>query len=226
MNSAFEPYRNTKSSYTALFFDCRHVIFLAIASELPGIAVKRIFLTLAVLANITLLIAFVLGWQIGDPMKLNGHDSEVNQRIGTHLLAGLGALTSATMVHALLFTYFMGTGRWIEETSNAYSLSDSWYRRNQRVKYGILPGICIGFLLLVITGSLGAVADPATTASLSKTFGINDSTLHFGAAICAWIANIIINITQYIAIMKNSAVVECVLAEVRRIRLEKGLPVD
>ena len=130
------------------------------------------------------------------------------------------------MVHALLFTYFMGTGRWIEETSKAYSLSESWYLTNQRIKYGILPGICIGFLLLVITGSLGAVADPATSASLQKTLGISDSTLHFSAAVCAWIANIIINMTQYIAIIRNSAIVEGVLAEVRRIRQEKGLPVD
>lgn len=187
---------------------------------------KRIFLTLAVLANITLLIAFILGWQVGDPMKLNGHDPDVNRRIGTHLLVGLGALTSATMVHALLFTYFMGTGRWIEETSHAYSLSDAWYRHNQRIKYGILPGICIGFLLLVTTGALGAVADPATSASLRKTVGISDSTLHFSAAVCAWIVNIVINITQYFAIIKNSAIVEGVLAEVRRIRLEKGLPIE
>lgn len=172
-----------------------------------------------------LLIAFVLGWQIGDPMKFNGRDPEVNHRIGTHLLIGLGALTSATMVHALLFTYFMGTGRWIEETSQAYGLPDSWYRTSQRIKYGILPGIGIGFLLLIATGSLGAVADPATSASLEKTIGINDSTLHFSAAAFAWMANIIINMTQFFAIAKNSAIVEGVLAEVRRIRLEKGLPV-
>lgn len=187
---------------------------------------KRIFLTLAVVANITLLIAFVLGWQVGDPMKLNGLDPEVNSRIGTHLLIGLGALTSATMVHALLFTYFMGTGRWIEETSQAYSLPDSWHRQNQRIKYGILPGICIGFLLLVMTGAFGAIADPATAASLEKSIGINDSTLHFCAAIFAWIVNIVVNMTQYFAIARNSSLVEGVLAEVRRIRVEKGLPVD
>lgn len=106
---------------------------------------KRIFLTLAVLANIVLLITFGLGWQIGDTTLLNGRDPEVNQRIGNHLLVGLGALTSATMVHALILTYFMGTGRWIEETSQAYRLSGEWYRQNQRTKYGILPGIFISF---------------------------------------------------------------------------------
>ncbi len=226
MSSALKPYRNTQSSYTALFFDCGQFKFLVNGFEQSGIAVKRIFLTLAVLANIILLIAFVLGWQVGDPMKLHGLDPEVNHRIGTHLLVGLGALTSATMVHALLFTYFMGTGRWIEETSKAYSLPDSWYRQSQRTKYRILPGIFVGFLLLIATGSLGAVADPATTASLQNVLGVSDSTLHFAAAVGAWIVNIIVNVTQYFAIMKNSAIVEGVLAEVRRIRLEKGLPVD
>jgi hypothetical protein len=190
------------------------------------LTVKRIFLTLAVLANITLLVAFTLGWQIGDPMAGGGRDPEVNGRIGMHLLVGLGALTSATMVHALLFTYFMGTGRWIEETSHAYSLSTEWYRQNQRTKYSILPGIIISFLMLVATGSLGAVADPATAVSLQKTLGINDSTLHFTAAVCSWIVNLIVNATQYFAIARNSAIVEGVLAEVRRIRVEKGLPVD
>ena len=187
---------------------------------------KRIFLTLAVLANIVLLITFGLGWQIGDTTLLNGRDPEVNQRIGNHLLLGLGALTSATMVHALILTYFMGTGRWIEETSQAYRLSGEWYRQNQRTKYGILPGIFISFLGLVVTGALGAVADPARAVSLEKTLGIHDSTLHFGAAVCTWIVNLIVNMTQYFAITKNSTIVEGVLAEVRRIRIEKGLPVD
>ena len=97
--------------------------------------VKRIFLTLAILANLTMLIAMVLGIQVGDPMKSHGLDPEVNSRLGTHILIGLAALTSTTMVHALLFTYFMGTGRWLEETASAYSLSEDWYRRNQKIKY-------------------------------------------------------------------------------------------
>jgi hypothetical protein len=153
--------------------------------------VKRIFLTLAVLANITMLIALILGVQIGDPMQNGGRDPAVNSRIGTHILIGLGALTSTTMVHALIFTYFMGTGRWLEETSTAYAL-----------------------------------ADPATAVSLEATVGISDSTLHFAMAVLTWIVTMMINFTQYIAIARNSAVVEGVLAEVRRIRLERGLPVD
>ena len=187
---------------------------------------KRIFLTLAVLANITMIVALVLGLRVGDPMKSHGLDPIVNARIGTHILIGLGALTSTTMVHALIFTYFMGTGRWLEETGTAYSLSEEWYKRNQQIKYGILPGILISFLMIVATGCFGAVADPATAVSLEKVVGVSDGTLHFGMAVITWFVTMVINFTQYIAIARNSAVVDGVLAEVRRIRIERGLPVD
>jgi hypothetical protein len=188
--------------------------------------VKRIFLTLAILANITMLIAMTLGLQVGDPMKSGGLDPEVNSRIGTHILIGLGALTSTTMVHALIFTYFMGTGRWLEETSAAYSLPQEWYQHNQKIKYGILPGIMISFLMILATGCFGAVADPATAVSLEGVFGMSDSTLHFSMALLTWLITMMIQFTQYVAISRNSAVVEGVLGEVRRIRMERGLPVE
>ncbi len=189
---------------------------------------KRIFLTLAVLANIITLIALVLGLKIGDPMKLtNGvPDAAVNAQVGTHILIGLGALAGITLVHALLFTYFMGTGRWLEETSTAYSLSPEWYKQNQTIKYGVMPGILISFLMIVATGAFGAVADPATAMSLKDVSGISDSTLHFGMAVTTWLVTLMINFTQFVAIARNSKIVEGVLAEVRRIRTERGLPVD
>ncbi len=187
---------------------------------------KRIFLTLAILANVTMLAALVMGLQIGDPMTLGGRDPDVNRWIGNHILVGLFALTSVTMVHALLFTYFMGTGRWIEETSAAYKLPPQFHNANQKLKYGILPGIMFTFLMALGTGCCGAVADPATAASLTSWTGVSDSVLHFAMAIATWCVNLLVNFTQYFRIAGNSTIVEAVLAEVRRIRLERGLPVD
>lgn len=186
----------------------------------------RIFLSLAILANIAMIASLILGLRIGDPMTLNGRDTVVNARIGSHMLIGLGALTSTTLVHAILLTYFMGTGRWLEETSAAYSLPRDWHRLNQRIKYSTLPGIVTCFLLVLATGCFGAVADPATALSLEPSLGISDSTLHFSFAVFTWLVNVAVNFTQYIAIARNSAIVEAVLAEVRRIRIENGLPVE
>ncbi|MBL8819776.1 MAG: hypothetical protein JNL58_27370 [Planctomyces sp.] len=184
---------------------------------------KRIFLTLAVIANCVLVTALFFGLWVGDP---NTRDLVVQQRISTHMLIGLGALTFATLVHAILFTYFMGTGRWLEETSRAYSLDQAWHSENQRIKYGTLPGMVVCLLLLITTGALGAAADPATPVSLDGFLGMSGSTIHFTIAITTASVNLIVNIMELIAIHRNGMIIEGVLAEVRRIRLDRGLPVE
>ena len=99
--------------------------------------VKRIFLTLAFVTFVFLTLTIVLGLNIGDSKSL---DPATQSKVSTHMLVGLGTLTFATLVHAISLTYFMGTGRWLEETSRAYSLDDSWHSENQKIKYRTLPG--------------------------------------------------------------------------------------
>jgi len=189
--------------------------------------VKRIFLTLASLSTILLVTTIVLGLNIGldakDPNSLI--NPEVTSRIDSHMLCGLGALIFATLVHAISLTYFMGTGRWIEETSNAYSLGDSFYKKNQSIKYSTLPGLVACIVLLIATGALGAIADPRSMVSLDGTFGLSGRQFHFFGAILTAIANVLTNFTQFVAISRNTNVVDSVLQEVHRIREERGLPV-
>lgn len=184
--------------------------------------VKRIFLTLASLSTCFLIAAVVMGLNVGDAKSL---DPATQSRISNHMLVGLGALTFATLVHAISLTYFMGTGRWIEETSNAYSLSPDFYNSNQKNKYSILPGMTICMLLLIATGALGAIADPATPMNLDGTLGLTGSRIHFFGAIVTLLANLLTNFLQFVAISRNSHVVDSVLEEVRRIREERGLAV-
>lgn len=183
---------------------------------------KRIFLTLTLVATACLVVAVVLGLNIGDAKVA---DRETQSRISTHMLVGLGTLTFATLVHAISLTYFMGTGRWIEETSNAYSLPESFYKQNQKIKYGTLPGMTLCIVLLIVTGAMGAVADPATPVSLDGTLGMTGAQIHFFTAVGTAIINLAVNFTQFVAISRNTRVVESVLEEVHRIREERGLPV-
>ena len=180
---------------------------------------KRIFVTLALCATTLLLITIVLGLNIDDAKSVEAQGS-----ISQHMLIGMGALTFGILVHAISLTYFMGTGRWIEETSNAYGLGDELYNKSQKIKYGTLPGLTTSVGLLIATGAFGAVADPATQISLDGFLGMSGATIHFGVAITTLVVNGLTNFTQFVAISKNSLVVESVLAEVRRIRTERGLP--
>lgn len=183
---------------------------------------KRIFLSLVVVSTILLVVAATLGLNIGDVRSL---DASTQSQVSMHMLVGLGALTFATLVHAICLTYFMGTGRWIEETSNAYSLDLSWYDRNQRIKYRTVGGVVLCVLLLISVGAFGAVADPATPVSLDGTLGMTSGQIHFFTAVLTVIINIVTNFAQFVAISQNSILVDGVLAEVCRIRADRGLPV-
>ena len=184
---------------------------------------KRIFLTLAVVAAILVIITIVMGLSIGDATRV---DRAVQRSVSNHFLMGMAALAFCLLVHAISLTYFMGTGRWLEETSNAYSLGDSYYESSKKIKYGTLPGLTACVVLLITTAGLGAVADPGTMTSLGNPFGFTDAQIHFFAACLTALINVGVNFSQYVAISRNSAVVEQVLAEVRLIRQERGLPVE
>lgn len=183
----------------------------------------RIFLSLALVANVVLVSAIVLGMQIGDVTRT---DRAVQSAIGVHMLAGLGALTFATLVHAIVLTYFMGTGRWLEETSRAYQLDLRLYQQSQKIKYGTLPGMIVCLLLLIGTGALGAAADPATPVSLDGVLGLKGSTIHLLVALITIFVNLVVSLSQYLAVSGNAAIIEVVLGDVRRIRMERGLPVN
>lgn len=183
---------------------------------------KRIFLTLAIFSTVLLIAAFSLGMSIGDAKDA----SAATQRyVSWHLLTALGALVFASLVHAIVLTYFMGTGRWMEETSRAYQLNESFLTENQSLKYRLLPAMSGCLLLLILTGGFGAAADPASPVGFQGWLGLSAAMIHFLIAAILISANLLVNAWEFAAITRNSAIVEDVLAQVRKIRVERGLPV-
>ena len=180
----------------------------------------RIFLPLSLLSAVTLVVAMVLGLSIDDPRVL---DKGVQAGVQYHFLAALAALVFATLVHAIVLTYFMGTGRWIEETSTAYSLGPELYHQSKALKYRTIPAMVGCFFLLIFTGALGAAADPAAPMHSRGWFGVSAATIHLTAALITVFANLAVNYLEFKALERNSEIIEGVLAQVRRIRLEKGL---
>jgi hypothetical protein len=168
-------------------------------------------------------LTFVLGLQIDDPKVV---DRAVQAGVTFHFLSALAALCFATLVHAIVLTYFMGTGRWLEETSQAYRLPGEFLRECQRLKYRVVPGIVGCFLLLLATGAFGAAADPGSPVQFAGWWGFSPALWHRALAMLALVANLGLNYYEYVALFRNSEIIHAVLQEVRRIRLEKGLAVD
>ena len=188
-----------------------------------GLNVVRIFLPLAFLSTVSLLGAMGLGLAIDDPKV---RSAAVQAGVQYHFLAALAALVFATLVHAIVLTYFMGTGRWLEETSSAYRLDPRLHARNQTIKYRTIPLMVLCFVLLIVTGAVGAAADPASPIQAKGWFGFSAATIHLVVALTTVAMNIAVNWLEFNGIEQNTEVIEEALAEVRRIRLEKGLAVD
>lgn len=181
----------------------------------------RILLTMAALSTALLIVAFATGFQIADPTV---NDPAIQAVVSRHMLTSLAALVFAAFVHALVLTYFMGTGRWIEETSTAYRLAPDWKRNTQSIKYRVIPAMVGCLLLLVATGATGTAADPASPVAFGRGGPFSPSRLHLVVSSITLAVNLLVHLQELAAIRRNGELVTGILAEVKRIRSERGLP--
>ncbi|MDC0273770.1 MAG: hypothetical protein P8M30_01585 [Planctomycetaceae bacterium] len=181
---------------------------------------SRIFSSLCVVSTILLIVALVLGLNIDDAKELSSRGA-----VSNHMLMALAALVFALLVHAILLTYFMGTGRWLEETSNAYKLSPDYCERSAKLKYSTIPLMTGALFLLIVTGAFGAASDPLSRVQFQGWLGLSAAQIHYLIACLTVGTNVVVNLLEYLAIHQNGQLIKEVLGEVRRIRQEHGLPV-
>jgi len=132
-----------------------------------------------------------------------------------HFVLGLCAALGVLLVHCIIFTYFLGTGRWVKEVTLAYRLPDEpWHKQTRELKRGTFPPALFAMLIAIATAAAGA-----------------------GAQLQAWpwwvhavlaFATVLINVwafgVEYRNVTANADVILDVLAEVDRRREAQGLP--
>jgi hypothetical protein len=175
--------------------------------------VSRIFLTLAIVSNLGLAGSFVLGWTVIEPDA----DAARGVSLSVHVLVGLAALLLTLLVHAIVLTYFMGTGRWIEETSQAYGLSVDYRAENVRLKYRTLPGMVGCLVLLILTAASGAAADPAAALGWPAA-----KTVHLLLASLSLLMNLAICALEHQTIHRNGKLVDQIMSAVTALREGRG----
>jgi hypothetical protein len=172
----------------------------------------RIFLTLATVDGLALAIAFALGcWS-----KLtDGLHTADGILYVLHFLTGLFTAVGTLLTHCLIFTYFLGTGRWVKEVTLAYALPDEpWHKRTRELKRLTFPAALAAMLVTIATAAGGAGAQMQSWPW----------QVHLGLAIAALIINLWAFRLEYRTVTENAGILDAVLREVDRIRAEKGLP--
>lgn len=180
----------------------------------------RIFPTLASLSLMLFLGAVVMGLWIGD---LYDDPSEATLAWrGRHMLLGTASALAVVFVESVVVTYFVGTSRWCKEVTEAYALDPAPLIKSTRLKRATFPWCVVGMLTVVGVGALGAASDPGT--SLPNTQAT--ATYHLGAALAGFCIVAWTYYQAWLHIVENQAVIQQIVAEVGRIRRERGLDVE
>jgi hypothetical protein len=176
---------------------------------------SRILLGMAGLNTILLLVTFGVGF-VCEGRAYIGPDASLTatQRMFTfHLLGGLAAALLSLLLHSLVFTYFIGTGRWVQEVVKAYGLSGSLLENTRALKIRALPFILGSVLLVIATATCGAATDR----------GLLDRNVHLIIAVCAIAVNFWSYLREYQVVVANNQIIVDIMAQVTQMRRELGL---
>jgi hypothetical protein len=179
----------------------------------------RIFFVLAWFAVLCLVATLIIGFSLGDIR----HDiSPAVQRWGTmHRLTGVATAMAVVLVNCICVTYFIGTSRWCKEVVETYRLDNQFIRRGTSLKRRTFPWALLSMLTVLGIVALGGAADPSTGRATSEAWAMP----HMLAALGGFAFIVMAFFMQWQNIATNHELIEEVLAEVRRIRTERGLEV-
>ena len=164
----------------------------------------RIFVSLATLNALGLLATFVIGFL---------SQGRAEKMFAVHLIGGLFTTVFTLLVHSLAYTYFMGTGRWVQEVVEAYKLPDSLFQRSRTLKSRTFVFVLVSTLLVIATVTCGAASDR----------GMLDVNFHLVLSVIAIAFNFWSYLFEFRSIRSNGELLDQVMHEVRRIRKERGL---
>jgi hypothetical protein len=151
------------------------------------------------------------------------------QRLATvHRLSGIAAGLVVLLAESVVVTYFIGTSRWCKEVSETYRLGDAFVVRSNRLKRKTFPWAVFGMLTVVAMTALGGAADPATVFSVTPLERLAGGSftwadVHLLGALFGLAILVLGFYRMAVNIAANLVVINEVMAEVRRIRTERGL---
>ncbi len=164
----------------------------------------RIFLGMAVTVGSLMVVTLFTGFFV--PSGQGGALRDL------HFLLGLFTALATLLIHSIVFTYFLGTGKWVKEVVRVYQLPEwvsSQAMKNKRRAFPFEMG-CM--LLIGVTAWLGAAADT------SKALNASYSYWHLMAASVTLAFNLGAFAVEYASIVAQARLVLEVTDQADRLR--------
>jgi hypothetical protein len=171
----------------------------------------RTFSTLAVLLTFAMFATILVGvWSF----FLDKSDPWKQDVFLVHFHLGLWTSIGALLVHCIIFTYFLGTGRWVKEVGIAYRLPDDPLpRKTRELKRATFPPALFSMLIAIFTSAAGA----------GVLFQSWPWYVHATGAALTLLINLWAFRVEYRSLAANIEILNAVLMEVDRIRQAQGL---
>jgi hypothetical protein len=183
---------------------------------------NRILFMLASISIVLLLAAQAIGLSVGDLYVRPQPDEDTLHLATVHRLTGVAAALAVVLVESIVVTYFIGTSRWCKEVSETYRLDPAAVRASNRLKRRTFPWALAGMLFVVAIIALGAAGDPATGRTNTRAWADWHLIGAFlGIPLIAWTY-----VVAWKNVSANHAIIEQLVAEVARIRRERGLDAE
>lgn len=173
-------------------------------------SVNRILLGMAIVNYLLFGATVYCGFLSEPPVDVNRPGSGA---FGYHLPLGLGTGLYTMFAQCMVFTYFLGTTRWVRETAAAYRLDASFATRSRACRSRAMVMAVVGILLVVGAVATGAGAHTRTWPTWLHSIG---PFVTFSYLLLAYRV-------QYGAIEEHMDLTNAVMDEVNRIRVERGL---
>jgi hypothetical protein len=185
---------------------------------------------LALFALLALLGTLLLGLTLHGMKLDNAKDVAAQNRGTVHRLAGIATGVVVLLVNSIVITYFVGTSRWCKEVVETYQLTPQHVILANRIKRRTFPIAVTSMLVAVGIVALGGAADPGAimpppekSLHLALLAGVTWAQIHLigallGICLIGWSF-----LYEWNSIAANHGMIDDVLADVRRIRAERGL---
>jgi phosphoglycerol transferase MdoB-like AlkP superfamily enzyme len=170
----------------------------------------RTFSVLAVLTTVAMLATIGVGfWSFA--LERSAFQNGV---FLIHFYLGLATAIGILLIHCLIFTYFLGTGRWVKEVGLAFDLPDAqWPRLTRELKRATFPPALFAMLVGIATAAAGAGAQLQ-----AWPWYVHASLAFFTLLVNLWAFRV-----EHQSLTLNAQAIQAVLAEVDRIRAARGL---
>jgi hypothetical protein len=164
---------------------------------------NRIFLVLAVTSAALMVVSFAIGLAAVAEAQGTAHVWH-----DVHFLLGLLTVLTVSLAHSIVFTYFLGTGKWVNEVARVYRLPNWVSAQATKNKRRAFPFELTSMALLALTAWLGAGTDARGWPSI----------WHLGCAAVTLAFNLGAFVAEYVAIVAQARLLLEVKAEADRLR--------